>query len=96
MQSVNTVIATVAQKSNLGQKCQAAVFEECEVVGFACARRHAHNFLFQWVNHDLSFLGITFFLAGIATTLFFLGRSMRCSLASNALFAGVHHNHCEV
>ncbi len=37
------------------------------------------------LNHDLPFLGMAFFLAGIEPTLFFWGRSMRCSLASTTI-----------
>ena len=94
MQSVDTLIAGVAQKNNLGQKCQAAVFEECEVVGFACARRHAHNLLFQRVDHDLSFLGMALFLTGIAAALFFWGRSIRCSLASTTTIVSSKEPSC--
>ena len=68
-----------------GAKVPGGCFEECEVVGFACARRHAHNLLFHRVDHDLSFLGMALFLAGIAALLFFWGRSMRCSLASTTI-----------
>ena len=85
MQSVDALIAGVAQKNNLGQERQSAAFEECEVVGFSYARRHAYNLLFERVDHDLSFLGMALFLAGIAASLFFWGRSMRCSLASTTI-----------
>ena len=85
MQRVDTLIAGVAQKNNLGQERQTAAFEKCEVVSFSGARRHAHNRLLQWIDHDLPFLGVAFFLAGVASALFFWGRSMRCSLASTTI-----------
>lgn len=82
MQSVHALIAAVGQKHSLGQKRQAAALKKREVVGFAGARRHTYDFVFQRVDHDLSFLGMALFLAGVAAPLFFWGRSMRCSLAS--------------
>ena len=85
MQCVDTLIAGVAQKDNLGQGRQTAAFEKCEVVGFTCAGRHAHNRLLKRVDHDLSFLGVAFLFAGVASALFFWGRSMRCSLASTTI-----------
>lgn len=85
MHRVDTLIAGIAQKDDLGQERQAAAFEKCEVVGFTCASGHAHNRLFKRVDHDLSFLGMTLLLAGVAAALFFWGRSMRCSLASTTI-----------
>lgn len=85
MQYVDTLIAGVAQKNNLRQERQTAAFEKCEVVGFACARGHAHNGFLQWVDYNLSFVRMALFLAGITAALFFWGRSMRCSLASTTI-----------
>ena len=85
MQCVDTLVAGIAQKDDLGQERQTAAFEKCEVVGFTGAGRHAHNRLLQRVDHDLPFLGVDFLFAGVTSALFFWGRSMRCSLASTTI-----------
>ena len=76
------LIARVAQQFERGTEGQAAGFEQGKIMSFARAHRHAHDFLGELVNHNLSFLGVTLFLAGVEAALFFWGRSMRCSLAS--------------
>lgn len=85
MQRIDTLIAGVAQKDNLGQERQSAAFEKCEVVSFSGASGHTHDCFLQWVDHDLPFLGVAFLFAGVASALFFWGRSMRCSLASTTI-----------
>lgn len=76
------LIAGVAQKFNGGTKRQTAGFEKREIMDFARAHGDAHNLLGELIHDDLSFLGVTLFLAGVEPSLFFWGRSMRCSLAS--------------
>ena len=79
---VHTLIAGIAQQFKARRQSQTAVLVKGEVVGFARTHGHANNFLLSVFNHDLPFLGMAFFLAGVEATLFFWGRSMRCSLAS--------------
>ena len=85
MQRIDTLVAGVAQKNDLGPERQTTAFEKCEVMSFSGARRYTHDCFLNRIDHDLPFLGVAFFLAGVATSLFFWGRSMRCSLASTII-----------
>jgi len=82
---VHTLIAGIAQQFKARRQSQTAILEKGEVVGFARTHGHANNLLLSVFNHDLSFLGMAFFLARVEATLFFWGRSMRCSLASTTI-----------
>ena len=78
----HALVAGVGQQLDALCQRQAGVFEEGKVVRFAFGDRHAHDAVGEVVDHELAFLGVGFFLAGVEAALFFLGRSMRCSLAS--------------
>ena len=85
VQFIYALIAGISQKFYVRRNGQATAFEQREIMRFASAGRHAQNPLFVVVNHDLSFLGMALFLAGVAVALFFWGRSTRCSLASTTI-----------
>ncbi len=71
VQFVHALIAAISQKFEVRRNGQATAFEQRKIMRFAGAGCHAQNHLFAVVNHDLSFLGMAFFLAGVAVALFF-------------------------
>ena len=85
MECFESLIAAVGQHFELRRWRQAGAFEEGKVVSFAGGDRDAQNLLRNRIDHALSFLGVALFLSGVAATLFFWGRSMRCSLASTTI-----------
>lgn len=82
---IHALIAGIAQEFNRGSQSQTALLEQGKVVSFACTGLDAENPLTILVNHDLSFLGMAFLLTRVEPTLFFWGRSIRCSLASTTI-----------
>ena len=85
MEFIHALIACVCEQFDTRGQRQASVLEKSKFVSFAETDGDAQNLLLQVVNHDLSFLGMAFFLAGVALALFFWGRSTRCSLASTTI-----------
>ena len=71
MPFVHALIAGVSQQFHMGRQRHTALLEQSEVMNPARACRHAQNSLIVTINHDLSFLGVAFLLAGIESTLFF-------------------------
>ena len=82
---VHALIAGIAQEFDGGRHSEAAALEQSKVMGFARTGVDTENRLAVVVDHDLSFLGVTFLFAGVEPALFFWGRSMRCSLASTTI-----------
>ncbi len=82
---IHALIACIAQEFDGGSQGQTAILEQGKIVSFACTGLDTENLLTPLVNHDLSFLGMAFLLAGVEPTLFFWGRSTRCSLASTTI-----------
>ena len=71
MPFVHALIAGVSQQFHMGSRCHTTLLKQSEVVNPTRACRHAQNSLIMTVNHDLSFLGMAFLLAGVEPTLFF-------------------------
>ena len=71
VQFVHALIAGISQKLEVRRNGQATAFEQRKIMGFTGTRSNAENLLFQVVNHDLPFLGMALFLAGVAVALFF-------------------------
>ena len=71
VQFVHALIAGISQKFQVRRNGQTAALEQRKIMGFTGTRSHAQNPLLAVVNHDLSFLSMALFLAGVAVALFF-------------------------
>ena len=71
MQRLQPLIAAVGQHFERRRWRQTRSLEEREVVDFAGGDRDAQNLLRSRIDHDLSFLGVALFLAGVKAALFF-------------------------
>ncbi len=71
VERIESLIAAIGQQFEMRCRCQACEFEQRKVVSFAGTHRDAQNPLRDRIDHELSFLGVELFLAGIAATLFF-------------------------
>jgi len=75
-------IAQVAHTLSMGRHRRAAALEKLEVVRAACGKGSRKDTFGVGIDHELGFLRVAFLLATVMPTLFFLGRSMGCSVAS--------------
>lgn len=71
MPFVHTQIAGVGQQFHLRSQRHTTLLEQGKVMNTTRAGGNAQNGLIMSVNHDLSFLGVAFLLAGVELTLFF-------------------------
>ena len=76
------LIASIAQDLTEFIKHDVRAFEEFEVMLPSFANEDIQDFLAFFINHDLRFQGMAFFLTREVPTLFFLGRSIGVSATS--------------
>ena len=82
MELANALKTFVTKQKDVCEQVNPTLFEQFEVVNRALRLVDANDPFALTVYHDLVFDSVTFLLAGVAFPLFFLGRSVSCSVAS--------------
>ena len=79
---LKSLIASIAQNLTEFSKLDVGAFEQLKVMLPSFANEDIQDFLAFFINHDLRFQGMAFFLTREVPTLFFLGRSIGVSATS--------------